>query len=131
MSDRNPVLLYGKQTRDSLARCVPRDRPVALLGFSDPGNCSEHATWLGETKLVADLGLPISYRASAQSYRREALAANIGNGTIFLHGSRFGGNSPLDREFQLRVLQDFPNKTIFLPQHLSSRDHADLPHAAA
>jgi len=92
-----------------------------LLGFPDAGNCSDHATWLGETKLLAELGLPITCRASAQSYQRASLAAKIGEGTILLHGGYFGGHS-LDREFQLRVLQDFSNRTIFLPQHVSSGD---------
>jgi exopolysaccharide biosynthesis predicted pyruvyltransferase EpsI len=131
MSDKNPVFPYAAQLRDSLAKRIPRDRPVALLGFSETGNCSDHATWLGETKLLGEIGVSIAYRASAQTYQRESFAVKTGKGTILLHGGRFGEHPPVDREFRLRVLQDFPNKTILLPQHVSSIDSPGVESVAA
>ena len=121
------VGLYAKQLRDAFAPLIPRDRGAALVDFPDSANCGEHAIWLGQKRLLSELGIPIAYECSAQSYDRDAMAARIGAGTILMQGGGNLGRHPLRHEVRLRVLQDFPNnKIIFFPQQVTSRDNQDL-----
>src|SRR6476660_7615970 len=83
------VGLYAQQLRDAFAPLIPRDRASALIDFPDSPNCGEHAIWLGQKRLLSELGIPIVYECSAQSYDRDAMAARIGAGIILMQG---GGN---------------------------------------
>ena len=104
------VGLYAKQLRDTFAPLIPRDRGAALLDFPDSANCGEHAIWLGQKRLLSELGVPIVYECSAQSYDRDAMAAKIGGGTILMQGGGNFGRHPLRHEVRLRVVQDFPQQ---------------------
>jgi exopolysaccharide biosynthesis predicted pyruvyltransferase EpsI len=126
MSSTDLPGLYGTQLREALAPLVSRARPAALVGFPDGPNCGEHATWLGETRLLAELGASIAYHCSAQSYDREAMAAKLGSGMILLHGAL------LDGALMTRVLQDFPDHpAIVFPQQPIVRDTERLGQLAA
>src|SRR5258705_13583884 len=117
------VGLYAKQLCDAFAPLIPRDRRAALVDFPDSANCGEHAIWLGQKRLLSELGIPIAYESSAQSYDRDAMAAKIGTGTILMQGGGNLGRPLLRHEIRLRVLQDFPdNKIIFFPQQVTSSD---------
>jgi pyruvyl transferase EpsO len=121
------VGLYAKRLRDAFAPLIPRDRSVALVDFPDSANCGEHAIWLGQKRLLSELGISIAYESSAQTYDRDAMAAKIGAGTILMQGGGNLGRPLLRHEIRLRVLQDFPNnKIIFFPQQVTSRDNQDL-----
>jgi pyruvyl transferase EpsO len=125
------VGLYAKQLRDSFAPLIPRGRGAALVDFPDSPNCGEHAIWLGQKRLLSELGIPIAYECSAQSYDRDAMAAKIGTGTILVQGGGNLGRHPLRHEVRCRVLQDFPNnKIVFFPQQVAPRDSQDLERIA-
>ena len=121
---------YVKQLRDIFAPLIPRDRRAALLDFPDSTNCGEHAIWLGQKRLLSELGIPIAYECSAQSYERDAMAAKIGSGTILMQGGGNFGRHPLRQEVRFRVMQDFPhNEIIFFPQQVAPRDNQYLERA--
>jgi pyruvyl transferase EpsO len=125
------VGLYAQQLRDAFAPLIPRDRASALIDFPDSPNCGEHAIWLGQKRLLSELGIPIAYECSAQSYDRDAMAARIGAGIILMQGGGNLGRHRLRHEVRLRVLQDFPNnKIIFFPQQVTSRDNQELERIA-
>ena len=127
----NLVGLYAKQLRDVFAPLIPRDRGSALVDFPDTSNCGEHAIWRGQKRLLSELGVPIAYESSAQSYDRDAMAAKIGAGTILVQGGGNLGRNPVRDEVRLRVLQDFPNnKIILFPQQVTARDGQDLERIA-
>ncbi|HMI96593.1 MAG TPA: polysaccharide pyruvyl transferase family protein [Micropepsaceae bacterium] len=125
------VGLYAKRLRDAFAPLIPRDRSAALVDFPDSANCGEHAIWLGQKRVLSELGIPIAYESSAQSYDRDTMAAKIGTGTILMQGGGNLGRPLLRHETRLRVLQDFPNnKIIFFPQQVTSRDNQYLERIA-
>ena len=124
--------LYVMQLREAFAPLIPRERPVALLDFPISANCGDHAAWLGEKRLLSELGLSATYECSVQSYDREAMAAKLGSGTILMHGGDgFGDRYPSHHDFRLRVLQDFPkSKVVFFPQQVTALDSDYLKRTA-
>ena len=132
MTSTNLVSLYINRLRESFAQIIPRERPAALVDFPQSTNCGEHAIWLGERKLLRDLGIGIAYECSAQSYNREAMAAALGDGTILMQGGgNFGDRYPVHHEFRLRLLQDFPkNKVVLFPQQVTFLDNDYLQRTA-
>ena len=132
MRSADLVSLFAGQLREAFAPLIPRDRPVALVNYPDSANCGDHAIWLGEKKLLSELGLVVAYECSAQSYDRDAMAARIGNGTILVHGGgNFGDRHPLHHAFHLRILEDFPaNQVIFSPQQPTPLDSEYLRRTA-
>ncbi len=89
---------YAQQLRDAFAPLIPRDRASALIDFPDSPNCGEHAIWLGQKRLLSELGIPIAYECSAQSYDRDAMAAKIRAGAILMQGGGNLGRHPLRHE---------------------------------
>jgi len=133
MSNKDLVELYSQRLREGFTPLIPRDRPVALVGFPDSANCGEHATWLGEKKLLNELDINAAYECSAQSYDREQMRAAIGAGTIMMHGgANFGDRHTAYHDFRLRVLDDFQaNKVIVFPHHVTFLDNDYLQRTAA
>jgi len=132
MTDSDLVGLYRKQLRDIFAPLIPRDRRLALVGFPDSANCGDHATWLGEKALLKELGLSVTYQCSAQSYERDRMHSEIGDGAILMHGgANFGDRHTAYDEFRLRVLDDFHgNKVIVFPHHVTFLDNDYLQRTA-
>jgi len=132
MTSRDLVGLYAKQLRDIFAPLIPRESPVALVDFPDSANCGDHAVWLGEKKLLSELGRSVAYECSVQSYDAEAMGARIGNGAILMHGGgNFGERYPEHDAFRSRVLQDFPdNKIVLFPQQVTYLDDDYLERTA-
>ena len=127
MAGESLVSLYIRQLRDSFAPLLPRERPVALVDFPDSTNCGDHAIWIGEKKLLSEMGIAVAYECSAQSYDRDTMAAKLGNGAILLQGGLFGGRNARGHEFRLRVIKDFTNnKVIAFPQQATSADNESL-----
>ena len=128
MTSEDLVSLYREELRNRFAPLIPSDRPAALVDYPDSANCGDQAIWLGEKKLLSELGVTLAYECSAQSYDRETMAARIGKGTIMMHGGgSFGDRDPLHQEFRLKLLQDFPaNKVILFPQHATFMDNESL-----
>jgi pyruvyl transferase EpsO len=120
--------IYARQLSDIFERLIPRTGPLAHLDFPDHDNSGDSAIWLGERALLDRLGLDTAYRCSVATYDRAALAAQIGAGTILMHGGgNFGDRWREHQEFRLRVLRDFPqNKVIVFPQTAGFLDNAYL-----
>jgi len=132
MTSENLVSRYAKELRERFAPLIPADRPAALVDYPDSVNCGDQAIWLGEKKLMSDLGVTVAYECSAQTYDRDAMAEKLGDGTILMHGGgSFGYRHPLHHEFRLKLLQDFPrNKVILFPQHATFLDNEHLQRSA-
>jgi exopolysaccharide biosynthesis predicted pyruvyltransferase EpsI len=114
--------------RDVIGPLVPRGARVALVDYPHSLNCGDHAIWLGEKALLADLGAEVVHECDATIYDRATMAARIGDGVILLHGGgNFGDLYPLYNEFRLRVIEDFPdNPVIMLPQQAAFLSDAYL-----
>ena len=132
MSREELAGLYARRLREAFAPLIARERTVALLDFPTSANCGDHAAWLGEKRLLSELGGSVAYECSVQDYDREAMAAKLGSGTILLHGGGgFGDRYPSHHDFRLRVLGDFPNnKAIFFPQQVTLLDRDYLQRTA-
>src|SRR5215467_11818223 len=128
MTSENLVSLYAKALRERFEPLVSAKQPAALVDYPETANCGDQAIWLGEKKLLSDLGALVAYECSAQTYDRDAMAGKLGDGTIFLHGgSSFGDRYPAHHEFRLKLLQDFPrNKVVFFPQQATLLDNEYL-----
>jgi exopolysaccharide biosynthesis predicted pyruvyltransferase EpsI len=133
MNGNDLVERHFKLLVDTFAKLIRRDSPIALVGFPETANCGDHATWLGEKRLLAALGLTPAYQCSAQTYDPEQMAKEIGGGTILMHGgSNFGGRHTAYHDFRLRVLDDFPsNRVIVFPHHVTYLDNDYLHRTAA
>jgi len=133
MSDSDLVERNSKLLIDTFAKLIPRDRPIGLIGFPETANCGDHATWLGEKRLLKELGLGCAYQCSAQTYEPDQMRKVIAEGTILMHGgSDFGDRHTAYHEFRLRVLDDFPgNKVIVFPHHVTYLDNDYLHRTAA
>ena len=127
------ISLYRKELRARFAPLIPADRPAALVDYPESANCGEQAIWLGEKKLLSELGVSVAYECSAQTYDRGAMAAKLGNGTILMHGGgNFGDRYRQNHDFRLKLLQDFPgNKVIFFPQQAAFLDNEYLQRSAS
>lgn len=103
---------------DAFAPFLPRGGRVALVDFPDFMNCGDHAIWLGEKQLLLELGANLVYQCSTQSYVREEMAEKLGDGAILFHGTANAtGRGAANREFRLRVRNDFPNnEAIVFPR---------------
>src|SRR5262245_31319926 len=133
MSNTDLVERHSKLLLDTFAKLIPSDRPIGLIGFPETANCGDHATWLGEKRLLKELGLSAAYQCSAQTYDPEQMRGAIANGTILMHGgSNFGDRHTAYHEFRLRVLDDFPsNKVIVFPHNVTYLDNDYLHRTAA
>jgi exopolysaccharide biosynthesis predicted pyruvyltransferase EpsI len=123
----------AKRVRDAFAPLIARGLPVALVDFSETPNASDHAIWLGEKRLLEELGAPIVYRCSPQSYDRSAMAAKLGEGLIVLHGGVHSGRKDAaHRSFRWRLLADFPDhRAILMPYQPAREDEEHLKRAGA
>ncbi len=74
MSNSDLVERTSKLLIDTFAKLIPRDRPIGLIGFPETANCGDHATWLGEKRLLEKLGLDVrlSMFGSQLRARRDA-----------------------------------------------------------
>src|SRR5215467_11658986 len=132
MTSENLVSLYAKALRERFEPLVSAKQPAALVDYPETANCGDQAIWLGEKKLLSELGVTVAYECSAQTYDRDSMAAKLADGTIFLHGGgNFGDRYPPYNEFRLKLLQDFPrNKVILFPQQATFLDNENLQHSA-
>jgi len=128
MTSETLISLYTKALHERFAPLVSTERPAALVDYPETANCGDQAIWLGEKKLLSELGVTIAYECSAQTYDRDVMAAKLGDGTIFVHGGgSFGDRYPAPLEFRLKLLQDFPhNRVVLFPQHATFLDNENL-----
>jgi exopolysaccharide biosynthesis predicted pyruvyltransferase EpsI len=133
MSGSDLAERMSKLLTDTFAKLIPRDQPIGLIGFPETANCGDHATWLGEKRLLKELSLATAYECSAHSYDPDRMRKAIVGGTILMHGgSNFGDRHTAYHEFRLRVLDDFPNnKVIVFPHHVTYLDNDYLQRTSA
>jgi exopolysaccharide biosynthesis predicted pyruvyltransferase EpsI len=128
----NLLARLSARLREAFLASVPRNQPVALIDYPDSMNCGDHAIWLGEKALLKQIDLIPVYQCTAQNYHRDTMAAQLGNGTILLHGGgNFGDRYRLYHEFRLRVLCEFPNNKIVIgPQQVTFLNNTNLRRTA-
>ena len=103
---------------------------VALVGFPDHSNVGDSAIWLGELSYLKGQSVSVAYSCSSDSYRKENLASHTdSDAPILIHGGgHFGDVWPTGLDFMLRVVTDFPERSIVvMPQtvHFESRAQLD------
>jgi len=104
--------------------------PVALIDFPDYGNVGDSAIWLGERRLLQDLGVEVAYSCSKTTYQPSDLAATLdGEGTILLQGGgNFGDIWPRHQALREDIARRFPDvRIIQLPQsiHFTTDDNLE------
>jgi pyruvyl transferase EpsO len=96
----------------------PSDR-CALIDFPNYPNVGDSAIYLGELECLATLGVPHPvFVCDISSYNQQALAQQLGDGTILLAGGgNFGDLWPVVQELREEIIRSFPrNRVIQLPQ---------------
>lgn len=109
-------------------------RQVALLDFPDHGNVGDSAIWLGERRILTDLGVRVAYTCTTRTYDAAALMRRVPNrldAAILLHG---GGNLgdlwAHHQQLREQVIRDFPDRRIIqLPQSVHFEDSRNLQRA--
>jgi exopolysaccharide biosynthesis protein PssK len=126
------VARNAKRLRESFSPLISRGTKVAHVDFTETPNAGNHAMWLGEERLLADLGAPVIYQCSPQSYDKDRMAEKLGDGLIVLHGgAHAGGQNAANRSFRWRVLMDFPeNQAIVMPHQPMPQDEDHIKRAA-
>jgi exopolysaccharide biosynthesis predicted pyruvyltransferase EpsI len=127
------VGLYAKRLRELFQPLIGRGAPVALVDYPDSVNCGDHAVWLGEKRLLSELGAGLVYECSVRSYDAGALRERIGAGTILLHGGgNFGERYEAHDAFRAALLRDFPgNRIVCFPQQVTYLDNDYLERIAS
>jgi len=92
---------------------------VALVGFPDHSNVGDSAIWLGELAYLKARSVTVAYSCSSESYRKENLERHTdGDTPILIHGGGYFGDIwPTGLDFMLRMVDDFPDRSIIvMPQ---------------
>jgi len=105
---------------------------VALVGFPDHSNVGDSAIWLGELAYLKARSVKVAYSCSSVSYRKENLERHTDDETpIVIHGGGYFGDiwrDPFD--FMLRMVEDFPNRSIVvMPQTIHFESPPQLERA--
>lgn len=106
---------------------------VALLDVPTHQNVGDSAIHLGTLAMLRRAGVTVCYACSIETYARDTLARQLGDGAILLAG---GGNLgdlwPPHQRLRERVLADFPERQVLqLPQSLYFGDPTALARARA
>jgi len=122
------IFNLNKEIDSVLGPFLSSGAKCALVDFPNHSNSGDSAIWLGETTWLRKNENEIVYLCDLNTYSRERLAAEIGNGIILLHGGGNLGDLWTDhQQFREQVIRDFPNnKIIQLPQSIFFHDNANL-----
>ncbi|WP_018502058.1 polysaccharide pyruvyl transferase family protein [Parafrankia discariae] len=109
----------------------PGTTDVALLDFPYHRNSGDSAIWLGVRQILRQLGVRVAYVADTARYRPDRLREALPEGPVLLlGGGNFGDLWPGHQELRVRVLRDFPDRTVIqLPQSISFRSRTALSEA--
>ncbi|MEE4451342.1 polysaccharide pyruvyl transferase family protein [Novosphingobium resinovorum] len=97
----------------------------ALLDFPNHANVGDSAIWMGELKLLQDLGGSApGYVCDFRNFDEQAMRAAIPDGTVFLHGGgNFGDIWNHHQSFREEVIARLPDRRIVqLPQSIHYAD---------
>lgn len=125
------ISAIGANLGETLRRVVPSSTPVALLDFPRYRNVGDAAIWLGQRRLLGQLGATVGYTCDRLTFSAEALRRSLPGGTVLLSGGgSFGDLWPEHQRFRERVIAAFPDKRIVqLPQSVVFRDERNLDRA--
>lgn len=110
--------------REAITKLIGRGEPYALVDFPDYANVGDSAIWLGARKLLREVtGRDPDYTCSYTSYD----ADKMGSGIIFITGGgNFGDLYPAHQNFRLRLMTDFPGRSVIqLPQSIHFKDDSN------
>lgn len=113
------------QLHATLAPIIPRNRPVALIGFPNYDNVGDSAIWCGTMAWLAQNAVPVVYHADEFSYHPDALDAALPKDglVLFQGGGNFGDLYPWHQELRVRVMRTQPHRQfVQLPQTIEFRD---------
>lgn len=129
----NSVVLAGLRTQllEVAQKCFTTEQRYVLLDHPTHSNIGDHAIWLGERQLLADVGLRATYTSNAKSVDWDRLQATSTSIPIIIHG---GGNLgdlwPRQQAFREEVIARFPNRKIVqMPQTVWFESRVSLERA--
>jgi pyruvyl transferase EpsO len=125
------ISALGAKLGEALRGIVTSGMPVALLDFPRYRNVGDSAIWLGERRLLAELGVASVYTCDRLTFSPEALNKSLPEGPILLSGGgNFGDLWPDHQNFRERVIEAFHDRTIVqLPQSAWFGDARNLDRA--
>ena len=121
-----PVRDLAEETAATLRYLLPPPSPVALLDFPAHTNAGDSLIYLGQRRILRELGYQVAYLADTRVYSAAALRRRHPSGPIFLQGGGNLGDRWLHtQQFREQVIRDFPDRTIVqLPQSIDFHDPA-------
>jgi exopolysaccharide biosynthesis predicted pyruvyltransferase EpsI len=123
-----------RNLREVFASVLDGCSRIGLVDFPDYGNVGDSAIWVGQVKLLRELGIEIVTVASQATYSQARLRRQLGPaGTIAISGGgNFGDLWPAHQDFRLTLMRDFPAAHILqLPQSLHFRSSANYRQSLA
>jgi len=119
--------------KESLSGSLAPGQKAALLDFPNHFNVGDNMIWLGEIRLLSELGVDLAARADYRTYNPDVIKDKIGSrGVVLIHGGgNFGDLWPKHEMFRRKIFKDFEGyKLIQLPQTVDYSSEASLAEAA-
>lgn len=116
--------VYGlaEECRATLAEVLDGATSCALVDFPLHSNVGDSAIWLGERRLLSELGVDVRYTCHFGDYRPHILRNRLPvDAPVLIHGGgNFGDLWPDHQRLRTKVIEDFPDRQIVqLPQTLN------------
>jgi len=129
--DAARLAALAEQTRLALRRLAPPGSRVALLDYPNHTNVGDSAIWLGERRLLNELGVQVCYTADLETFNAAEMKSRLGDGLVLLHGGgNFGDLWPAHQQFREDVLAACPELPVIqMPQSIFFRDAAAVARA--
>lgn len=115
----------AQQIRAAVRAALPDDRPVGLVNFPNHGNPGDDAIWLGAEQVLADLQVPVAYRASWLSWSVDGMRSALADGgpVLLTGGGNFGDLYRNQQATRERVLAEATDRRVVqLPQTIDFAD---------
>jgi exopolysaccharide biosynthesis predicted pyruvyltransferase EpsI len=127
-ADRDLITAIRKSIASTIQPLLTGDERCALVGFPNHNNSGDNAIWLGELRLLDQLGVEIAYQCDDASYRAEDLRRSLRSGPILIHGGgNYGDLWPEQQTFREQVMRDFPERRLIqLPQTVTFTSSASI-----
>ena len=132
-NQRSQAEIFEKLQRmllTSIECAVPRGSRVALVDYSRSTNVGDNAIWLGQRKVLHELGTKIVYVSEPGYYNRNKMRRALGDGIVVMQGGgNFGDIWPKGQLFRERVIGDFPeNAIVQMPQSIHFNEATTATH---
>lgn len=99
-----------------------------LADFPRHTNVGDCAIWLGERKILSQLGVRVRAACDSTTYRARGFRRRLGDGPVLIHGGgNFGGLYHGPQAFRERILREYADRPIVqLPQTVNFVDRENL-----